>query len=568
MEIPGCSSEVLSQLPNTSSNRPQESISNSSETSKRQKTNDSSNSNQYASFLEGKWTLISETSLYHPPELSLLKRSNEGITPIQMFLKFLPLSLWTILVTTVNRNLSQTQSSASSKRHSTKAVTVQQLIQFYGILIYIENTYGNDNTLLRSHFNAVRSRFGKIKGLGVDRFEALWRAFNPSIGELKAICDILHQTFTSFVESVHLCTVDEEVIGYQPSTHTKQVAEQRGEPIPVVYIPRKPHPNGLENFLLVTPVAHPAKQEKGLPYILDIYPHLTQNDAAPQSVVELFATRWKHEEKPHIIGDSAFGSFELLDKLERQGIQATFSMSLNTSTFLWKLLSQNVPPDHWRAAVNEKKWITSSHTIIDKNNARAYQQVLSNGFKSTIATSTTITTTSNSFNTSTPSIPSTSSTLSTITLPSSTSIMPVFTEAMLQKMKAVQLKEICRKYNIKQGKNKATMIHNIVTRSNTIHTQAHDIESLEKAIASQWLSDPAPLHNFYRSWFNLIDLVDKKWYSVEQHHQIQNWKSKIIQSILRLAVMNAWVFFTQSQFTKWKEFRLILAAACMKCNFI
>lgn len=42
-----------------------------------------------------------------------------------------------------------------------------------------------------------------------------------------------------------MAVFDEQVVGYQPSAKTKNKAEQAGHPIPVVYIPRKPHPNGL-----------------------------------------------------------------------------------------------------------------------------------------------------------------------------------------------------------------------------------------------------------------------------------------------------------------------------------
>jgi hypothetical protein len=67
------------------------------------------------------------------------------------------------------------------------------------------------------------------------------------------------------------------------------------------------------------------------------------------------------------------------------------------------------------------------------------------------------------------------------------------------------------------------------------------------------LLDPPSLHDFYRSWFNLVDLADRKWYSVENHHQQQNWKAKMIHAILRFAVLNAWAYSTTSNFMKWKE---------------
>jgi len=43
---------------------------------------------------------------------------------------------------------------------------------------------------------------------------------------------------------------DEQLVGYQPSPQVKKRAEQQGYPIPVVYIPRKPNPNGLLMYLV------------------------------------------------------------------------------------------------------------------------------------------------------------------------------------------------------------------------------------------------------------------------------------------------------------------------------
>jgi hypothetical protein len=328
--------------------------------------------------------------------------------------------------------------------------------------------------------------------------------------------------------------VDESVIGYQPGSTAKKEAESRGEPIPVVYIPRKPHPNGLEIFLVATSVEHPARQNKGLPFIVDMRPHLTQGDSNPQETFEFFMKRWLHSNKPHWIGDAAFGSFDLLEKVEQWNGKATFSMSTNNSSWIWELLSLNVPPQHWRAAINSKGWIASSHTLVDSNRSTTHQQILSNGFEASFTTNS-----SNNNN-----------------LVSETqSSMPIFTKETLVQMKVDQLKEICRKYNIKQGKNKASLIDNIVARSTTLHQNINELTVLKQKICSTWLPDPPPLHDFYRSWFNLVDLADRKWYSVENHHQQQNWKAKMIHAILRFAVLNAWVYSTTSNFMKWKEWR-------------
>jgi hypothetical protein len=156
------------------------------------------------------------------------------------------------------------------------------------LAIQIENSYGNDTRNLREHYKNIKLQFGEIRGMGLDRFETLWRALNPSIEEIRQICDILHETFNNYLDHVEVCVVDESVIGYQPGSKAKKEAESRGEPIPVVYIPRKPHPNGLEIFLVATSVEHPARQNKGLLFIVDMYPHRTRGDSNPQETFEFF----------------------------------------------------------------------------------------------------------------------------------------------------------------------------------------------------------------------------------------------------------------------------------------
>jgi hypothetical protein len=158
---------------------------------------------------------------------------------------------------------------------------------------------------MRAHLQAIYEQFGRVKGLGMDRYSTLHASLNPSIDEILEVCDLLRATFNEFVTNVKLAVVDEAVLAYQPSKEAKEKAEAESEPIPTVHIPRKPHPNGLEIFLVTTPVEHGTTQ-KHLPYIIDILPHLRKGDSAADNVVKKFMKRWTSSAKPHVLGDSAF----------------------------------------------------------------------------------------------------------------------------------------------------------------------------------------------------------------------------------------------------------------------
>ena len=132
--------------------------------------------------------------------------------------------------------------------------------------------------------------------------------------------------------------------------------------------------------------------------------------------------------------------------------------------------------------------------------------------------------------------------------------MPVFEENILKQMKIEDLKNVYQRWNIRQGNHKDQDISNIVSRSTAIHQQYNHLESLKKSIETQWNPIPAPPHFFYHSHFNLIDLLDRKWNSVEEHHhQNHHWKYKMMLAILRFALLNVWVYVTKIKFNKWKH---------------
>jgi hypothetical protein len=151
----------------------------------------------------------------------------------------------------------------------------------------------------------------------------------------------------------------------------------------VVYIPRKPHPNGLKAFLLASYVPHPARENAVLPYIIDIYPHLTVGDCPLQDVVRTFMQRWQIHVKSHFVGDSAFGSFGLMKEIQQWGGGATFSIPSNNNPWLWEVLSINVPSNHSRSVINGDSYIASSHILFDQKGKIIYQHIVTDAFSGT-----------------------------------------------------------------------------------------------------------------------------------------------------------------------------------------
>lgn len=91
------------------------------------------------------------------------------------------------------------------------------------------------------------------------------------------------------MENVSAIVVDESLIDYHPSAIVKNKAEKSGEPIPVVFIPRKPHPNGLEIFQISSFLL--CSDGTKLPFILDLIPHLKVGDVCPTEAIQQLMLR-------------------------------------------------------------------------------------------------------------------------------------------------------------------------------------------------------------------------------------------------------------------------------------
>ena len=265
-------------------------------------------------------------------------------------------------------------------------------------------------------------------------------------------------------------------------------------------------------------------------------PYLVEGEGAPLDAVRYFMNRWQHDSKPHIVADSAFGSFSLLQEIHDWGGYATLSVPINVNAFLWKVLSINSPANSWRSAVNGNI-IAASSTMNDKNNKIVHKQIISNGYSSKLLFKE----------------------VDTLHVNENIDNIPIFTIESLNNHKNEELKSICNKYNIKKGKKKEDYINNIMARVNTVHNKVGEMHQLNNYIKSQYFSTPALLHDFYRSHFNLIDVSDGYWYDVNNSHANHNWKSKMIFNIIKYSIINIWVYVSKKQWMTWIDFREYLA---------
>ena len=109
------------------------------------------------------------------------------------------------------------------------------------------------------------------------------------------------------------------------------------------------------------------------------------------------------------------------------------------------------------------------------------------------------------------------------------------------------------------GGKKEDLIAKILKRTQVIHGQKSALLKLITWIEKKYYSNSFPIHNFYNSNFNTVDLLDRYWYKVHDSHGIWNWKAKMLHSIINFYIINSWTWFSTENASKWLTFRSNLA---------
>jgi hypothetical protein len=159
-----------------------------------------------------------------------------------------------------------TNSVAESTTKYYKQVTIDELIRFIGIHILLENAFSNHTPTMEENYQSIKEKFEF--DMGYNRFSAIKACIKPTNQEFDVLLkEWVSQSKVHWVPGTNV-SVDESIYAYDVRQETKKKFEQKKDPIPVHYIPRKPHKKGLLSWTLAVKSAHTNK-----PYVLDILPH-------------------------------------------------------------------------------------------------------------------------------------------------------------------------------------------------------------------------------------------------------------------------------------------------------
>lgn len=104
------------------------------------------------------------------------------------------------------------------------------------------------------------------------------------------------------IQPSSVAVVDESLYEYYVREEVRRKYEQRGDPVPQVFIPKKPRPNGLLNYALAIAFPNPSSPGNILPFIVDMQPHLEPGNAPKHlDVVRNFMHRWNFFWKNRIL---------------------------------------------------------------------------------------------------------------------------------------------------------------------------------------------------------------------------------------------------------------------------
>ena len=89
----------------------------------------------------------------------------------KIFFQVFSQDFWNFLLQIVNLNLACNTSYCTTHPSRNKPATVEELINFYGVVIAMENSYGNNTKQIREHFKKIKAEHEEWKTLITKQFQ-------------------------------------------------------------------------------------------------------------------------------------------------------------------------------------------------------------------------------------------------------------------------------------------------------------------------------------------------------------------------------------------------------------
>ena len=100
-----------------------------------------------------------------------------------------------------------------------------------------------------------------------------------------------------------------------------------------------------------------------------------------------------------------------------------------------------------------------------------------------------------------------------------------------------------------------------------MYQNADKVTQVQNYVKTQYYSSESPIHNLYLTCFNVVDLGDCYYAKVDDGHTKLDWHQKMIYALLKLEIVNSYIFFIHKEWCDWIDFRRELGKKLINPQF-
>jgi len=95
---------------------------------------------------------------------------------------------------------------------------------------------------------------------------------------------------------------------------------------------------------------------------------------------------------------------------------------------------------------------------------------------------------------------------------------------------------------------------------NPSQNEDNKVQQLLQTIKSTHFQQEPAQHQFYRTYFNSVDLHDRFWYKIQYNYQVKsNWRVAYLFAVMKVAMINAWVLHNELARKELQDYLLTIA---------
>jgi len=458
-------------------------------------------------------------------------------------------------------------SKQNARKYYSKAVTAKEIQVVLGLEIIFRG---------RRNITSYKEQFQTLPP-DLNEWPIAEKRFKAILGSLAADFTILsahlRQSWKSAINPGSECSVDEAIFDF--FSQADQSSPQR-------FIPRKPHPNGLLCFY------GGFKTQHG-PFMFDLEPDYEINSLNSRTALQRMMARWEWQQTPHVFVDAGFSGEETLDTLADLKIPFTASVNIMHRRGLYDVLHSFCGLKKWIAVTDKNGFVWSllrgdSDTkeqflvtsgfqterapkrtkIIDESQQKSLEGVGKRGLillaaKLGIQIQENVPDLARSIadfaNSSVPTeepMPTHSTAGGARRIGDDEGVGHHLTEAQLKIFTVAKLNSVARDLGVRKArKKKDELIQAILKAQNITGRELVEFKALLKEAEKPV---PAPQHEKYHDHFNAIDIHDKRWNYLQNHHVVRDWTAKFVLSLMQTGIVNSWTVQRSFEEVSFQDF--------------